>query len=240
MLRDTKQHRLWKGVFGGAYVGRNHLTPKQLDRDYLKTYGTTRSVMNREFLRGVPKDARILEVGANVGNILLSLCSLGYRNLFGVELNPRVVEFAHKRAPNLGIIAGDVLDIPFKDDFFDLVFTSGVLIHIAPENRKCAMREICRVSRKYVWGFEYFSDRSQEIPYRGKRNVLWKADFPSLFLSAAPSLRLVKRELYDYKTQAGNRDVMFLLKKVAHTAVGRGRQHGVASNKRAPSASGGF
>ena len=214
MKKNTKQAEFWLGTFSKGYVSRNLFTPKQQDAEYKKTYGVTRSAMDTEFLKGIPKTARILAVGANVGNILIGLQKLGYTNLYGIELNPNVVELARKRAPGIHIILGNALDIPFKDSYFDLVFTSGVLIHIAPKNRSKAMAEIYRATNKFIWGFEYYADRSMEIAYRGARNVLWKAPFASLYRKAFPDLKIVRTKKVHWRAD-GNIDEMFLLKKAS-------------------------
>jgi len=36
--------------------------------------------------------------------------------------------------------------------------------------------------KKYIWGFEYYADEYTEIPYHRKRNMLWKTNFPKLYL----------------------------------------------------------
>jgi len=212
MTKTIPQQRFWKGSFSKGYLERNLFTPAELDRSYRAKFGVTRRAMNREFLGSLPRDIRILEVGANFGGQLEVLRSMGFTNLYGVELNPSIADFGRKRVRGINLIEGDALNLPFKDGYFDLVFTSGVLIHIAPKDRAKAMREICRCSRKYIWGFEYFAEKSQEIVYRGNRNRLWKADFPAIFQKQFPKLKLVKQRLYQYKGET-NKDVMYLFKK---------------------------
>jgi len=51
----------------------------------------------------------------------------------------------------INIIHGVADDIPFKDGYFDMVFTSGVLIHISPGNINRVLDEIYRCSREYIW-----------------------------------------------------------------------------------------
>lgn len=215
MSTQTKQAKFWSGTFAKGYLRRNLFDSKELDRDYVATYGVTRTSLNKEFLKSIPKNARILEVGSNVGNILLSLQKLGYKNLYGIELNPKIVELARRRLSGIHIIQGDALDIPFKDNFFDLVFTSDVLIHIAPHNIKKALQEIGRCTKKYIWGFEYYAPTYTEIPYRGNRNVLWKTDFPALYFSMfGKTMKLVKKKFYPWVGAPHLLDCMFLLRKM--------------------------
>jgi len=42
-------------------------------------------------------------------------------------------------------------------------------------------------------GFEYYSDSLIEIPYRGNKGYLWKADFAAEFIKRFPDLKLVSR-----------------------------------------------
>lgn len=69
-----------------------------------------------------------------------------------------------------------------------------------------------RCAKKYIWGFEYFHETEQEIPYRGNHNVLWKNNFPKLFSTYSQKLKLVKMKFYKY-SDSDNRDVMYLFKK---------------------------
>lgn len=211
-MKTIPQQQFWKGDFSKGYLERNLFTPAQLDKSYRAKFGVTRTTMNTEFLGTLPKGTRILEVGANFGGQLRVLRDMGFTNLHGVELAPAIADFGRKTVRGINLIDGNALDLPFKDGFFDLVFTSGVLIHIAPKDRAKAMREIYRCSKKYIWGFEYFGEKSQEIVYRGNRDRLWKANFPALYKKEFPSLRLLKQKHFKYKGEE-NEDIMFLFRK---------------------------
>lgn len=211
-MKTIPQQKFWKGEFSKGYLKRNLFTPAQLDTEYRSSFGVTRLAMNKEFLGSLPKDIRILEVGANFGMQLRVLQSMGFTNLYGVELNPAIADFGRKRERGINLIEGDALNLPFKDQYFDLVFTSDVLIHIAPKDRAKAIREIYRCTKKYIWGFEYFAEKSQEILYRGNKGMLWKANFPELYKKQFPSLKLLKEKHFKCKKD-DNEDVMFLFKK---------------------------
>jgi pseudaminic acid biosynthesis-associated methylase len=137
---------------------------------------------------------------------------MGFSNLYGIELQSYAVELSKSRTRRINIIEGSAFDIPYKDGYFDLVFTSGLLIHISPSDISRAMREIYRCTREYIWGFEYYADKYTEIAYRGHRNLLWKADFARLYLDQFGDLELVKEERLKYLDN-DNVDSMFLLRK---------------------------
>jgi hypothetical protein len=92
------------------------------------------------------------------------------------------------------------------------VFTSGVLIHIAPNDLERILDEMYRVSKRYIWGFEYFAEECTEIEYRGHKNRLWKNDFLRLWQDRHPSLKLLKQRKVPY-LDSDNVDLMFLLAK---------------------------
>jgi pseudaminic acid biosynthesis-associated methylase len=208
----TEQTDFWQGAFGQEYTERNNSELEEHDQFYIQEYGTSRTEMNRDFLMDLDI-GNILEVGCNVGNQLKSLQSINDWRLYGIELQPYAVERAKSFTRNINIIEGSAFDIPFKDRYFDMVFTSGVLIHISPEHIGTALDEIYRVSNRYVWGFEYFSDEYKELAYRENENKMWKADFKKLFLERFPDLKLVKARKYVYSSNNSNVDEMFLLEK---------------------------
>lgn len=209
----TNQLKIWRGDFGKAYTKRNALTIRELNNMYKKMYGLSRTDLNRLFLGKISRSIKILEVGSNIGNQLILLQRMGFKHLFGIEPQRYAVEFSKKRTKGINIIEGNAFDIPFKDGYFDLVFTSGVLIHISPRDIKKTLREIYRCSNKYIWGYEYYSPNYEEVTYRGKKGLLWKADFLKMYLKLFPDLKVVKVKHLRYISEKDKIDIMFLLKK---------------------------
>jgi pseudaminic acid biosynthesis-associated methylase len=203
----------WTGSFGKEYTQRNAMSLDEVDELYLKNYGVTRTDLNKSFLNRFSRSIKILEVGSNIGNQLMLLQKMGFNNLYGIEPQREAIELSKSRSVGINIIEGSAFDIPFKDRYFDLVFTSGVLIHIEPKNIKKAIKEIYRCSKRYIWGFEYYSEKYENIVYRGKGNLLWKANFPKIYMDTFSDLKLLKINFIKYK-DSDNVDVMFLLKKI--------------------------
>ncbi len=216
----TKQMKEWMGNVGKEYTDMNLHTTQERNEWYKKYFGTTRSEMEREFLGDLPKSLRILEVGANVGISLNFLQELGFTNLYGIELQDYAIEISKGRTKNINIIKGSGLDIPFKDGYFDLVFTSGVLIHISPDDIGRVISEMHRCSKQYLWGFEYFAEKYTPLQFWGASNLEWKTDFAKLFLDTCPGMELVKEKRYKFLDQPNETkykdcvNTMYLLKKV--------------------------
>jgi pseudaminic acid biosynthesis-associated methylase len=209
----TEQMSQWASQFGREYTDRNSLNLRAIDELYQQNYGVTRRKLNEEFLKSVPRSARILEVGCNICNQLSLLSDIGYSRLYGIELQHYALLRARDRVGTGRLVEGSALEIPFSDRSFDLVFTSGVLIHIAPGDLPSVMGEIYRCSRTYVWGFEYYSADPMQVDYRGNDNLLWKMDYSRLYRERFPDLSLCKERRLPYLTNS-NQDCMFLLKKI--------------------------
>jgi len=212
MEKVTDQIQQWSSKFGREYTDRNPHTIEMMDRHYEQQFGRTRTELNWTFLGEFDRTMRILEVGSNVGVQLQGLQKIGFKNLYGIEIHPYAVEVSKLNTRNINLIQGSAFDVPFRDANFDLVFTSGVLIHISPDDLNMALREIYRCAGEYIWGFEYYADEYSEIPYRGHRDLLWKANFAELYLDQFKDLELVKEERLTYLGN-DNVDSMFLLKK---------------------------
>ncbi len=212
---DTEQMKKWNSEFGREYTKRNPTTAQEMDEVYKNVIaGKTRTELNKQFLSGL-KINSILEVGCNIGTQLLVLSNMGYKNLYGIELQKNAVDIAttNTKGRDINIIKGSAFDIPFKDSFFDLVFTSTLLVHILPNDINIVLDEIYRCSRRYIWGYEYFSDEYKMINYRGEENLLWKADFARFFEERFKYLKLIKKEVYPRLDNPKNFDIMYLLEK---------------------------
>ncbi len=182
---NTFQEQLWRGDFGDAYINRNDPNVEAI---------AARTQCWAEILRvvaGAPPRS-ILEVGANIGLNLRALSGLCPAALYAVEPN----ETARKILVDDSVVTGErALDgvassIALPDGAVDFAFTSGVLIHIHPDDLLASCREIHRVSGRYIGCVEYFSDRPVEIPYREQREALFKRDFGAFYLENFPDLEV--------------------------------------------------
>ena len=171
----------WQGEAGDAYTERNPISPGIL---------ASRAHLWRKILSHLsPKPESILEVGANVGINLLALRKLIPAALCAVEPNAtaraRLEEDGAVDYPPLANIT------EYRAKPADLVFTSGVLIHIQPDELLQACKEIHRVSREWIVAIEYFSAEPRMVPYRGENDRLWTRDFGAFYLDNFPDLKPV-------------------------------------------------
>ena len=192
----TRQLQAWEGKFGDAYIERNAFERWNME------YGV--KAFSRIF-KGIKPDS-VLEVGSNIGRNLRFINKVLNKSAKLCALEPNRKAYERLISPDNGLKLEaayncDAFSIPLKDSSVDLVFTAGVLIHIAPDDLGRAVDEIVRVARKYVLCIEYFSHTPEDIVYHGQKGLLFKRDFGSFYLDRFTNLEVVnygflwKREL---------------------------------------------
>ncbi len=158
--------QLWAGDFGTAYTHRN-------------SGGFTR---RKDFWLQMCTELKpktVLEVGCNACGNLKWIEPMA--EAYGIDVNKKALEAAKMAWPALNLIHGKGRDIPFKDDFFDLTFTSGVLIHQPEESLRQVMGELVRCSKRYVLAIEYFGSSREEVPYRKQEGALFRDNYGLIY-----------------------------------------------------------
>ena len=218
----STQRKEWSGEFGKEYTIRNTLLtePGKFDFDNwnnitLKEFGVTRTEINEHFLSDIDIDT-ILEVGSNVGaqlNCYEKMKSIS--RIYGLELQRYAISKSREVFPKatFDIVQGFAENIPFKDEFFDLVTTNGLLIHISPDNLNKVLDEIYRCSSQYIFGCEYYDDQHTNVNYRGHEKLLWRGDFPSMYLDRFNDLDIVKRKKFTGITDSSHVYDVYLITK---------------------------
>jgi ubiquinone/menaquinone biosynthesis C-methylase UbiE len=96
----------------------------------------------------------VLDVPCGAGRFAKTLAE-GGRRVLGADSAMEILLHAQKRAVRLGVragfIHGDASRLPLPQDAVDAVFCNRLLHHITkPEERSVILRELRRVSRRYV------------------------------------------------------------------------------------------
>lgn len=78
-----------------------------------------------EFLRS---DSLMLEGGCGMGNYISYYTARGF-NVIGLDFAQRALLTLHVRQPGLKLTGGDVSNLPFADETFDLYYSGGVVEH---------------------------------------------------------------------------------------------------------------
>jgi pseudaminic acid biosynthesis-associated methylase len=174
---ETKeeQEALWNGYLGDEYNQRNRNT-----QDYFARLQFWNRIEKKYSLK------RVLEIGCNIGYNIGSFCEP--INVYGIDVNYDAILQCRKEYPWINSIEGSVFDLPFKDGWFSLCFTVGVLIHIPPAQLKDAMAEIVRCSGKYVLCAEYWAEEERERPFLDMLGVTFERPFDKLYMDMGLTL----------------------------------------------------
>ena len=215
-MDTNSQLKKWTSNFGNKYTSRNNKkTLNDFDNLYKKQFGSTRSEINNKYTGYFKKNSKFLELGCNVGFQLDLLKKKNFINLYGVEVQEKAIEIGRKKSPHINFYKSSSDNLSFlPSQSFDVVCTTNFLIHLNKSNLLKTINEMTRLTSKYIWCMEYFSNTRKEIIYRGKKNLLWKDNFKKELLKKR--FKLIKSEKMPYSnpSEKGNIDEIFLLKKI--------------------------
>ncbi len=99
----------------------------------------------RKFIRDRDK---ILDAGCGNGR-LIELLRNKKIDYTGIDFSEGLIEIAKKKYPGYKFLVGNILSLPFPDNYFDVVLSVAVLHHIPSNNlRMKAIQEARRVLKK--------------------------------------------------------------------------------------------
>lgn len=179
-MYKTDQEKFWAGEFGNQYIERNfdeNMVASSL-QFWSKIISKTANIKS------------VIEYGPNVGINLRAIQKLiPSAKLTGVEINKTAVEVL-REVKGINVFNESIIN--FKgEEKYDLVFTSGVLIHIDPQSLEKVYESMYNASSKYILVAEYYNPTPVSISYRGEDDKLFKRDFAGDLLERFDNLILV-------------------------------------------------
>lgn len=204
----------WIGDFGTAYAERNSSSWQSI-KNRSRLFGDIFQAMenaNKANPSAQPFPASVIEVGGGCGDNLRAIDMIYERSRQPIKLmscDPN--EVARKAMADVAtVLPGDLSQLPYADDAADMVFTSGVLIHVPPADLPRALSEIHRVAKRWILSIEYFNHVPEEITYRGQSGMLWRRDWGEAWLSQFPTLKILACQ-FAWKRTTGLDDVTWVL-----------------------------
>ena len=134
---------------------------------------------------GIPRmilgDIKIIDLGCGRGTARNMFKK--YKEYVGVDIaGQHIVEMQKEAGPNDTFIVGNICDLPFEDNYFDVGICIDVLEHIPPEFVEQAVREITRVCKNLIVSISTIP--SKNLDFEGKNLHLcqqspawWRAAF---------------------------------------------------------------
>ena len=207
MSYKTEQENFWAGKFGDDYIARN-----RSDR--------TLSIKIANWTKNLSRIggglSNCLELGPNIG---LNFKALGLLfptlQMTGVEINHQAAEECAK-LDRVKVIEESILSFE-TDERFDLTISSGLLIHINPDDLPTVYDKLYNYSRGYIAISEYYNPTPVEVVYRGNTGKLFKRDFAGEMMDRFSDLELVDYGFFYHGDKAfpGGDSNWFLMRKPA-------------------------
>lgn len=176
----TEQEAFWAGEFGDEYV----------ERSSHSSFIPARINMFSDIVKHTREVNSFLEFGPNIGLNLMALQQLmPHADLHAIEINQK----AYQKLQDSGfknVVNGSFLEAKLVN-FADFVFTSGVLIHINPDELSRAYQALYNASNRYIMVNEYYNPVPVAVDYRGNKERLFKRDFAGELMDRYPDLQLV-------------------------------------------------
>jgi SAM-dependent methyltransferase len=90
----------------------------------------------------------VLDIGCGTGNYTALVEIISGAQVYGLDASQGMLERAAKKNPRLHLAIGDAADLPYEDGFFDFIFMTDVIHHIADIN--AMFRSIARVLKPFA------------------------------------------------------------------------------------------
>jgi len=159
----------WRGDFGKDYLQRNQ-------PDYRARVPFWTHILEQTGA------SSFLDVGCNAGWNLEALRHISEEYVMsGIDVNREALDRAQTKGFDVHEGRADEIVTRFGPGAAEMVITSGVLIHIAPEDLTATMQAIVDVSSHWVVAVEYESDPAREILYRGHTGKCWARPYGRLY-----------------------------------------------------------
>ncbi len=139
------------------------------------------SAETKEFLKTIQKSTktgRVMDIGCGEGRMCIFFEKNGY-HAYGIDYSETAIKRAKKSAKEEGVQpdfrTGNVLELPYPGNFFDVAVDWSVFDHIEPENHELYLDNLLRVLRK--GGFYMLAVFSASTPWmRSRKKSYYSGD----------------------------------------------------------------
>lgn len=156
---ESIEKKINPGAKWNDYYSNNNLVwenKNYYNEEYINSY--LKSEWIKKLITNLEKGDAILEAGCGTGLYSITLAYLGY-NVTSIDYNSEAIELAKNNLKlfnsqsskkiNINFLQGDLLNLKFSDDSFDLVFNQAVLEYFTDDDSfRKAIFEMRRVTKK--------------------------------------------------------------------------------------------
>lgn len=159
---------------------------KSIDDSYYKT-NIADDLRRRKWLAKIIafyKPKTVLEIGCNEGSNLREIHKQDRRiELYGIDIHENAIHYARQSLPAGHFFCGSIyeLDQYFGQKQFDVVFSMGTLIHIAPEILPWVRDQLVHFAKRVIIHCEEHSEAPGPKRWRGGIPHRWAHDYSALY-----------------------------------------------------------
>ena len=99
-----------------------------------------------EWLRRLPVDARLLDIGCGGGQDASNLRQRGYR-VVGLDRTSALLSAGRRRDPSLSLVLADLRQLPFQAMSFDGLWATASLMHLPKPVARLVLADLCSLVR---------------------------------------------------------------------------------------------
>lgn len=163
----------------------------------------------RKFICDLPAGSHVADIGCGNGkNMQLRCEDITYH---GMDISEEMVNICQARGFN--VIHGNILQIPFDDEYVDASMSIAVIHHLTTrDERVTAIRELIRITKPggkiliYVWAFEQpesskrkFTSHDEMVPFKTRDGTIYyryyhlytDGELFSEVMEACPELKVI-------------------------------------------------
>lgn len=202
---------------------------KQIDkrnRAFFNAYVLARYQMELQMILKIIKNrnnqiTRILDVGCGDG-VMLSLINKKIKNnnikLYGIDSSEIAIDIAKEKVPDAKFKVADVYNIPFDDNFFDLIISSDVIEHLSQPKRM--LNEIKRVGENFSKVIIGTPIRYTEFPVdRTEYHIYFPLEFNEILCEFFQNIKLIQSHKLIYLLLYEKRFRFFKIKIMFYRSI---------------------
>ena len=190
--------------FNGKAYAESVWTPERiatLEADWLKQQDTWYKLLDPLLPNN---NENVLDCGSGIG-VYYPLLKRKAKQYVGLDITENMVRRARERYPEAEFHWGSVMEIPFPEQSFDLVFSWSLLFHLPLDKVAEALNELWRVTRKHLFFNMYTAlgrpSLSEHGSWREWQTAIGEEELVKLIDSFKP--RRIGESVYESVTMFG-------------------------------------
>ena len=118
------------------------------------------------FFEKIDKDKKILDAGCGTGALAFVLANHGY-DITALDASINMIEVAKKKVNDskINFVVGDIFDMPFDDQSFDVILTSYVVHGFKKDQRTQLYMQLAKKAKEKVLIIEFSNKRKWYIDF---------------------------------------------------------------------------